>query len=153
MPFMIKTDAILRPGKERTTFGNSQITIQCATTDRITMASPITIIDQPEDHTALSDDYDNYYDIVPRDIDSERLQHLDTIRRTTLAIETQQQSTHDYTYKMQIPNFQKEFPSVFRRKYQQHYHYCEKDSTTGLHLKSQSSETMEMKIAQSLKAR
>ena len=62
------------------------------------MPEPITIIDAPEDQTTSSnDDDDNYYDIVPQDIDSERLQHLDTIRRTaTSAIETLQQSTHDY---------------------------------------------------------
>ena len=133
MPFIIKTDAILRPGKGTATFSNSQTTIQCATTDPITMAAPITIIDPPEDQTTSSDDDDdNYYDIVPQDIDSERLQHLDTIKRTaTSAIETLQQPeldkpTHDYAiktlafasraYKMQIPNFQKEFPSVFAEK-------------------------------------
>ena len=47
MPFMIKTDAILRPGKGTATFGNSQTTISCAPTEPITMAAPITIIDCP----------------------------------------------------------------------------------------------------------
>ena len=92
MPFMIKTDAILRPGKGMATFGNSQTTIMCATTKPITMAAPITIIDSPEGSLSSLDNDDEYHDLFPQDEDSERLQHRDLIRRmATTAIETLQE--------------------------------------------------------------
>ena len=86
MPFMIKTDATLRPGKGMTTFGNSQTTISCAPTEPITMAAPITIIDSPEGSLSLLDDNDECHDLFPQDEDSERLQHIDLIRRMATAI-------------------------------------------------------------------
>ena len=49
MPFMIKIDATLRPGKGTATFGNGQTTISCVTTEPITIAASITIIESPEE--------------------------------------------------------------------------------------------------------
>ena len=132
MPFMIKTDATLRTGKGTLTFGNSQTTISCAPTEPITMAAPITIIDCHEGSLSLLDDNDEYHDLFRQDKDSERLQHIDLIRRmATAAIETLQEphwdkEVHNYArqmivyaaraYKKQIPNFRDEFPSVFLEK-------------------------------------
>ena len=96
MPFMIKTDATLRPGKGTVTFGNSQTTINCAPTEQITMAAPITIIESPEGSLSSLDDNDEYHDLFPQDEDSERLLHIDLIRRmATAAIETLQEPQWD----------------------------------------------------------
>ena len=132
MPFMIKTEATLRQGKGTATFGNSQTTISCAPTEPITMAAPITIVDSPEGSLSSLDDNDEYHDLFPQDEDSERLQHIDLIRRmATAAIETLQEpqwdkEVHDHAqqmivyvahaYQKQIPNFKDEFPSVFPEK-------------------------------------
>ena len=132
MPFMIKTDATLRSGKGMATFGNSQTTVKCATTEPITMAAPITIIDSLEGSLLSLDDTYEYHDLFPLDEDSERLQHIDLIRRmATAAIETLQEpqwdkEVHDHArqmivyaaraYQKQIPNFNEEFPSVFTEK-------------------------------------
>ena len=132
MPFMIKTDTIFRPGKGMVTFGISQTTISCAPTEPITMAALITIIESPEGSLSSLDDNDEYHDLFPQDEDSERLQHIDLIRRmATAAIETLQEphwdkEVHDYArqmivyavhaYQKQIPNFKEEFPSMFPEK-------------------------------------
>ena len=132
MPFIIKTDATLRPGKGTATFGNSQTTISCAPTEPITMAIPIKIIDSPEGSLSLLDDNDEYHDLFPQNEVSERLQHIDLIRHmATAAIETlleQQwdQEVHDHArqmivytahaYQKQIRNFRDEFPSMFTEK-------------------------------------
>ena len=132
MPFMIKIDATLRPGKGTATFGNSQTTISCAPTEPITMADPMTIIDSPEGSLSSLDDNDEYHDLFPQDEDSERLQHRDLIRRmATTAIETLREpqwnkEVYDqarqmivytaYAYQKQIPNFKDELPSVFPEK-------------------------------------
>ena len=92
MPFIIKTDVTLRPGKGTATFGNSQTTISCAPTEPITMAAPITIVEFPEGSLSSLDDNDEYHDLFPQDEDSERLLHIDLIRRmATAAIETLQE--------------------------------------------------------------
>ena len=89
MAFMIKIDATLRPGKGTATFGNSQTTISCAPTEPITTAAPITIIDSPQGSLSSLDENDEYHDLFPQDEDTERLQHIDLIRRmATAAIET-----------------------------------------------------------------
>ena len=80
MPFMIKTDATLRPGKGTVTFGNSQTTISCTPTEPITMAAPITIIESPKGSLSSLDNNDEYHDLFPQDEDSERLQHINLIR-------------------------------------------------------------------------
>ena len=132
IPFMIKTDTTLRPGKGTATFGNSQTTISCVPTEPITMAAPITIINSPEGSLSALDDNDEYHNLFPQDEDSERLQHIDLIRRmATAAIETLQEphwdkEVHDHArqmvvyaeraYQKQIPNFKEEFPSVFPEK-------------------------------------
>ena len=132
MPFMIKTDATLRPGKGMATFRNRQSTIKCAITEPITIATPIMIIDSPEGTLSSLDDNDEYHDLFPQDEDSERLQHIDLIRcMATAAIEILQEpqwkkEVHDHTqqmsvytaraYQKQIPNFKEEFPSVFPGK-------------------------------------
>ena len=132
MPFMIKTNATLRPGKGTATFGNSHTTISCAPTEPITMAAPITIIESPEGSLSSLDDNEEYHNLFPQDEDAERLQHIDLIRRmATVAIETLQQpqwdkEVHDQArqmivyaacaYQEQIPNFKDEFPSVFPEK-------------------------------------
>ena len=129
MPFMIKTDATVRPGKGTATFGNTQTTISYAPTKPITMATPITIINSPEGSLSSLDDNEEYHDLFPQDDDSERLQHIDLIRRmATAAIETLQEpqwdkEVHDHAqqmivyaaraYQKQIANFKNEFPSVF----------------------------------------
>ena len=96
MPFMIKTDATLRPGREMATFENSQTTISCAPTEPITMAAPITIINSPEGSLSSLDNNDEFHDLFPHDEDSERLQHIDLIRRmSTAAIETLQEPQWD----------------------------------------------------------
>ena len=94
MPFIIKTDATLRPGKGTATFGNSQTTMSCAPgpTEPITMAAPITIVESPEGSLSSLDNNDEYHDLFPQDEDSERLQHIDLIRRmATAVIETLQE--------------------------------------------------------------
>ena len=92
IPFMIKTDATLRPGKGTVTFGKSPTIISGAPTEPITMATPITIINSPEGSLSSLDDNDEYHDLYPQDEDSERLQHIDLIRRmATAAIETLQE--------------------------------------------------------------
>ena len=132
MPFMIKTDAIFRPGKGTATFGNTLTTISCAPTEPITMAAPIMIIDSPEGSLSSLDDNDEYHDLFPQDEDSEILQHIDLIRHmATAAIEILQEphwdkEVHDlsrqmivyaaYAYQKQIPNVNEEFPSVFPEK-------------------------------------
>ena len=132
IPFMIKTDATLRPGKGTVTFGNSQTTISCAPTEPITMAAPIMIIEFPEGSLSSLDENDEYYDIFPQDEDSERLQHIDLVRCiATTAIETLQEQQWDKevynqarqkivyaarAYQKQIPNFKDEFPCVFPEK-------------------------------------
>ena len=132
MPFKIKTDATLRPEKGTAPFGNSQITISCAPTKPITMATPITIIESPEEALSSLDDNDEYHNLFPQDEDSERLQHKDLIRRmATAAIETLQEpqwdkEVHDQAqqmivyavraYQKQIPKFKDEFPSMFPEK-------------------------------------
>ena len=65
MPFMIKTDATLRPGKGTATFRNRQTTISCAPTELITMAAPITIIECPEESLSSLDNKDEYHDLFP----------------------------------------------------------------------------------------
>ena len=133
MPFMIKTDATLRPGKGTATFGNSQTTISCAPTEPITMAAPITIIESPEGPLSSLDDNDEYQDLFPQDEDSERLQHIDLIRRmATAVIETLQEpqwdkKVHDHARQMIIyaaRAYQKKylisrmnFPPCSRRKF------------------------------------
>ena len=79
MPFMIKTDATLRPEKGTATFGHRQTSISCAPTEPITMAAPIMIVESPEGSLSLLDDNDEYHDLFPQDEDSERLQHIDLI--------------------------------------------------------------------------
>ena len=132
MPFMIKTNATLRPGNGTATFGNSQTTISCAPTEPIYMAAPIMIIDSPQGSLSSLDENDEYHDLFPQDEDSERLQHIDLIRHTaTAAIETVQEpqwneKVYDHArqmivyaacaYQKQIPNFKEEFPSVFPEK-------------------------------------
>ena len=132
MPFMIKTDATLRPGNWTATFGNSQTTISCVPTKPITMGAPITIIESPEGSLSSLDDNDKYHDLFPQDKDSETLQHIDLIRRmATVAIGTLQEpqwnkEVYDHAqqmiiyatraYQKQIPNFKDEFPSVFPEK-------------------------------------
>ena len=133
MPFMIKTDATLRPGRGTATFENSQTTISCAPTELITMAAPITIINSPEGSLSSLDDNDEYHDLFPQDKDSERLQHIDLIRRmATAAIKTLQEpqcdkEVHDHArqmivyatqaYQKQIPNLRMNFPLCSRRKF------------------------------------
>ena len=96
MPFMIKTDTTLRPGKGMATFGNSQTTIKCATTEPITMAAPIMMIESPEGSLSSLDDNDEYHNLFPQNEDSERLQHIDLIRRmANAAIETLQEPQWD----------------------------------------------------------
>ena len=101
-------------------------------TEPITMAAPIMIIDFPEGSLSSLDDNDKYHDLFPQDEDSERLQHINLIRRmATAAIETLQEpqwnkEVYDHArqmiayaacaYKKQIPNFKEEFPSVFLEK-------------------------------------
>ena len=96
------------------------------------MAAPITIIESPEGSLSSLDDNDEYHDLFPQDEDSERLQHIDLIRRmATAAIETLQEPQWDkevydqarqmivyaaHAYQKQIPNFKDEFPSVFPDK-------------------------------------
>ena len=74
------------------------------------------------------DDDNEYHDLFPQDEDSERLQHIDLIRRmATVAIETLQEpqwdkEVHDHArqmivyaahaYQKQIPDFKDKFPSV-----------------------------------------
>ena len=65
MPFMIKTDATLRPAKGMATFGNSQTKISCAPTEPIATAAPITIIEFPEGSRSSLDDNDEYHDLFP----------------------------------------------------------------------------------------
>ena len=67
MPFMIKIDATLRPGKGMVTFGNSQTTISCAPTEPIAMAAPITIIESPKGSLSSLDKNDTYQDLFPQD--------------------------------------------------------------------------------------
>ena len=86
MPFMIKTDTIFRPGKGTATFRYSQTTISCTPTEPITMAAPITIIEFPEGFLSSLEDNDKYHDLFPQDEDSERLQHIDRIRRMAMAV-------------------------------------------------------------------
>ena len=69
MPFMIKTDAILRPSKGTATFRNSLTIVSCAPTKPITMAAPITIIDSPQGCLSSLDDNDEYHDLFPPDED------------------------------------------------------------------------------------
>ena len=96
MPFIIKTDATLRPGKGTATFGNNQTTISCAPTEPITMAAPIMIIESPEGSPSSLDDNEEYHNLFPQDKDSERLQHIDLIRgMATAAIETLQEPQWD----------------------------------------------------------
>ena len=96
MPFMIKTDVTLIPGKGTATFGNSQTTIKCTTTEPSTMAAPIMIIDSPEGSLLLLDDNDEYHDLFPQDEDTERLQHIVLLRHmATIAIETLQEPKWD----------------------------------------------------------
>ena len=96
IPFMIKTDATLRPGKRTATFGNSQTTISCVPTEPITMAAPITIIKSPEGSLSSLDENDEYHILFPQEEDSERSQHIDLLRRTvTAAIETLQEPQWD----------------------------------------------------------
>ena len=131
MPFIIKTNATLRPGKGTATFRNSKSTISCGPTKPITMATPITIINSPEGSVLSLDDNNEYHDLFPPDEDSETLQDIGLIRRmATAAIETLQEpqwdkEVHDHArqmiiyaaqYQKQIPNFKDEFPSVFPEK-------------------------------------
>ena len=74
------------------TFENSQTTISCVPTKPITMAAPITIINSPEGSSSSLDNNHEYHDLFPQNEDSERLQHIDLIRRmATAAIETLQE--------------------------------------------------------------
>ena len=96
------------------------------------MAAPIMIIESPEGSLSSLDDNDEYHDLFPQDEDSERLQHIDLIRRrATEAIEILQEpqcdkEVHDHArqmivyaapaYQKQIPNYKDEFASVFPEK-------------------------------------
>ena len=132
MPFIIKTDTILGPGKGLATFRNHSTTIKCTTTDPITRAAPIMIIDSLEGLLISLDNDDEYYDLFPQDKDSERLQHIDLIRRTaTAAIKILQEPERDkevHNHAQQniayaeradqrkIHNFKEEFSTVFMEK-------------------------------------
>ena len=132
MPFMIKTDATLRPGKGMATFGNSQTTISRTPTEPISMAAPITIVESPEGSLSSLDNNDEYHDLFPQDKDSERLQYIDLVRcMATTAIEILREPQCDKkvdnqarqmivyaarAYQKQIPNFKDEFPFVFPEK-------------------------------------
>ena len=115
MPFMTKANVILRPGSGNATFGNSNMTIKCASLGERTAAAPITII--PETTELL-------------DIEKGKLELLDTIRITAKAAidtlnDSEQEEAHPYaqemlvmaaqTFNQQLPNFQKEFPTVFTK--------------------------------------
>ena len=115
MPFMVKANVILRPGSGNATFGNSNTTIKCAAIGELTAAAPITIIPQAADKETQS-------------TKTTKLELLDTIRKTAKAAidtldDSEQEEAHPYAEEMlitatkifnqQLPNFQKEFPSVF----------------------------------------
>ena len=118
MPFMIKVNVILTPGSGNATFRDSNTTIKCTTIRELTEAVPITIIPQAVDKGT-------------QNTETTKLELLDTIRRTTKAAidtldDSEEEEAHPYAEEMlvtatkifnqQLPNFQKEFPSVFPKE-------------------------------------
>ena len=92
MPFMTKANVILRPGSGNATFGDSNITIKCASLGELTAAAPITIIPETTE--------------LP-DIEISKLEHLDTIRRTAKAAidtlnDSEQEEAHLYAEEMLV---------------------------------------------------
>ena len=115
---MVKANVILRPGSGNATFGDSNTKIKCAAVGELTAAAPITIIPESADTEV-------------QNTDKTKLELLDTIRRTAKAAidtldDSEQEEAHPYAEEMlvtatkifnqQLPNFQKEFPSVFLKE-------------------------------------
>ena len=92
MPFITKANVILRPGSGNATFGDSNMTIKCASLGELTAATPITIIPETTE--------------LP-DIERSKLELLDTIRRTAKAAndtlnDSAQEEAHPYAEEMLV---------------------------------------------------
>ena len=105
----------MRPGSGNAIFGDSKTTIKCAAIGELTAAVPITVIPEPTDKVA-------------QNTKTAKLELLNTIKRTAKAAidtldDSEQEEAHPYAkeklvtatkiFNQQLPNFQKEFPSVF----------------------------------------
>ena len=113
MPFMTKANVILRPGSGNATFGDSNMAIKCASLGELTAAAAIKII--PATTELL-------------DVKTSKLELLDTIRRMAKAAidilnDSELEEAHPHAeellimaaqiFNQQLPNFQKEFPTVY----------------------------------------